>query len=221
MFNKGDVMKKRIYEIIEVSKEDDTTSHIYDLVMMFTIFMSIIPLAFKQETKLFTILDLITVIIFIIDYLLRWATADLKYDDPRFISYIKYPFSFMAIIDLLSILPSINIINKGFKALKTIRLIRTFRVLRIFKSFRYSKNIQLIIQVGKNGVNDALIKTVYDALEARELIKVSILQNCFEEPKAIAAEIAEVINAEVIQVIGKTIVFYKESSKKKQIVLPK
>ena len=54
-----------------ISKEDDTTSHIYDLVMMFTIFMSIIPLAFKQETKLFTTLDLITVIIFIIDYLLR------------------------------------------------------------------------------------------------------------------------------------------------------
>ena len=76
--------------------------------------------------------------------------------------------------------------------------------------------MQPIIQVGKNGVNDALIKTVYDALEARELVKVSILQNCFEEPKAIAAEIAEVINAEVIQVIGKTIVFYKESSKKKQ-----
>ena len=71
MFNKDDVMKKRIYEIIEVSKEDDTTSHIYDLVMMFTIFMSIIPLAFKQETKLFRTLDLITVIIFIIDYLLR------------------------------------------------------------------------------------------------------------------------------------------------------
>ena len=67
MFNKGDVMKKRIYEIIEVSKEDDITSHIYDLVMMFTIFMSIIPLAFKQETKLFTTLHLI----FIIDYLLR------------------------------------------------------------------------------------------------------------------------------------------------------
>ena len=55
----------------------------------------------------------------------------------------------MAIIDLLSILPSINMINKGFKVLKTIRLIRTFRVLRIFKSFRYSKNIQIILQVGK------------------------------------------------------------------------
>lgn len=71
MFNKGNDMKQRIYEIIEVSKEDDITSHIYDLVMIFTIFMGIIPLAFKQETKLFTTLDLITAIIFIIDYLLR------------------------------------------------------------------------------------------------------------------------------------------------------
>lgn len=64
-------MKKRIYEIIEVSKEDYKASHVYDLVMMFIIFISIISLAFKQETKLFTTLDLITVIIFIIDYLLR------------------------------------------------------------------------------------------------------------------------------------------------------
>ena len=55
------------------------------------------------------------------------------------------------------------IINKGFKALKTIRLIRTFRVLRIFKSFRYSKNIQLIIQVGKNSKN-ALIAVIYLAV---------------------------------------------------------
>lgn len=69
----------------------------------------------------------------------------------------------MAIIDLLSILPSINMINKGFKALKTIRLIRTFHVLRIFKSFRYSKNIQIILQVGKNS-KKALIAVLYLAI---------------------------------------------------------
>ena len=69
----------------------------------------------------------------------------------------------MAIIDLLSILPSINMINKGFKVLKTIRLIRTFRVLRIFKSFRYSKNIQIILQVGKNS-KKALIAVIYLAI---------------------------------------------------------
>ena len=90
-------------------------------------------------------------------------TANLKYHNNRIISYLKYPFSFIAIIDLLSILPSISLLNKGFKALKTIRLIRTFRVLRIFKSFRYSKNIQIIIQVGKNS-KDALITVLYLAI---------------------------------------------------------
>ena len=69
----------------------------------------------------------------------------------------------MAIIDLLSLVPSINMINKGFKVLKTIRLIRTFRVLRIFKSFRYSKNIQIILQVGKNS-KKALIAVLYLAI---------------------------------------------------------
>lgn len=69
----------------------------------------------------------------------------------------------MAVIDLLSILPSINMINKGFKVLKTIRLIRTFHVLRIFKSFRYSKNIQIILQVGKNS-KKALIAVLYLAI---------------------------------------------------------
>ena len=98
-----------------------------------------------------------------IDYFLRWLTANLKYHNNDIISYLKYPFSFIAIIDLLSILPSISLLNKGFKALKTIRLIRTFRVLRIFKSLRYSKNIQIIIQVGKNS-KDALITVLYLAI---------------------------------------------------------
>ena len=80
----------------------------------------------------------------------------------------------MAIIDLLSILPSINIINKGFKALKTIRLIRTFRVLRIFKSFRYSKNIQIIIQVGKNSRN-ALIAVLYLAVGYGDIYPITTL----------------------------------------------
>jgi len=82
-------------------------------------------------------------------------------------------------------------------------------------------SMQPIIQVGKLGVQDTLVKTIADALEARELIKVSVLQNCIEAPKTIADQIADEIQAEVVQVIGKTIIFYKESSKKKEIILPK
>ena len=125
-----------------------------------------------------------------------------------------------------SLLPSLLFIkNIGDYVDKIVRNYEEVNRMLTGKQKSYLKGLahtmQPIIQVGKNGVNDPLIKTVYDALEARELIKVSILQNCFEEPKAIAAEIASVIDTEIIQVIGKTIVFYKESSKKKQIVLPK
>lgn len=84
----------------------------------------------------------------------------------------------MAIIDLLSILPSINMINKGFKVLKTIRLIRTFRVLGIFKSFRYSKNIQIILQVGKNS-KKALIAVLYLAIGYIFVCALIIFNNGF------------------------------------------
>lgn len=81
--------------------------------------------------------------------------------------------------------------------------------------------LQPIIQIGKGGVNEMLLKTLADALEARELVKVSVLQNCMEEPKTLAPDMADAIGAEVVQVIGRTLVFYKESTNKKEIVLPK
>lgn len=82
-------------------------------------------------------------------------------------------------------------------------------------------NLQPIIQIGKGGVNEMLLKTIIDALEAKELIKVSVLQNCMEDPKELAPDIADAVDGHVVQVIGRTLVFYKESRNKKEIVLPK
>ncbi|QAV27298.1 ribosome assembly RNA-binding protein YhbY [Neobacillus thermocopriae] len=78
-----------------------------------------------------------------------------------------------------------------------------------------------IFQVGKGGVNDNMIKQIADALEARELIKVSVLKNCEEEKEVVAEQLAEGAGAEVVQLIGHTIVLYRESREHKQIVLPK
>lgn len=103
-------------------------------------------MCFKNTYKIFTIIDSITTTIFIIDYLLRLITADFKLGK-GFVSFIRYPFTFMALIDLFAILPSLNIINKGFKALKMLRLSKMIRVFRAFKTFRYSKNIQIIKNV--------------------------------------------------------------------------
>lgn len=137
-------MRKRIYQIIEKSDGDDKLSRVYDIFMMIVIVASLVPLAFKEENTAFYWIDKAAMAIFIIDYLLRWITADYKFGEKRVLSYIKYPFSPMAIIDLVSILPSLSIINSGFKALRVLRMIRAFRVFRVFKAFRYSKSFQII-----------------------------------------------------------------------------
>lgn len=77
-----------------------------------------------------------------------------------------------------------------------------------------------LFQVGKGGSNDHLIRHISEAIEKRELLKVSVLNNCLEDPRAIASELAEGAKAELVQVIGKTIVLYKESKDNKTIELP-
>lgn len=139
-------MKKRIYEIIEVSKPGDITSSIYDSVMIAAIILSIFPLAFKETNTVFEIIDKCTVVIFIIDYFLRLLTADIKLQKGS-ASFLLYPLSPMALIDLVSILPSFTPISGGFRLLKIFRFFRALRVFRIFKSFRYSKSITIIIDV--------------------------------------------------------------------------
>ena len=139
--------RKRIFEIIEKSDGKDRISSVYDISMIVVIVISLIPLAFKTDNPIFQITDKITVAIFIIDYLLRWVTADYKFNNSSVVSFVKYPFSIMAIIDLISILPSLTVFNGGFKVLRVVRMIRALRVLRVFKTFRYSKSFEIIENV--------------------------------------------------------------------------
>lgn len=141
-------MRRRIYEIIEVAEGEDKSSQIYDILMIISIVLSIVPLAFKESNVCFLAIDKITVCIFIIDYLLRIITADKKLNE-GIVSFVKYPFTPMAVIDLISILPSVMYINSSLKLLRLFRLFRAFRVFRVFKAFRYSKNIRIIIDVFK------------------------------------------------------------------------
>ena len=76
-----------------------------------------------------------------------------------------------------------------------------------------------IMQIGKGGVNDNLVKTVSDALEARELIKLRVLENSGYTPREAADELAEATGADVVTVIGTKFVLYRESEKHKKIFL--
>lgn len=145
-------MRKKLFEIIEVADDNNKTSKIYDFVMMIIIFCSIIPLCFKTETQILQIIDNVSVSVFIIDYILRVFLADLKLRKGK-LSFVLYIFTPMAIIDLLAILPSLTALSAGFRLFKLFRMFRTFRVFRIFKVIRYSKSIQLIIDVYKRQRN--------------------------------------------------------------------
>ena len=133
-------MRKKIYNILNQNA-------IYDTFMFTVIIMSIIPLALVKQQSWMTLIDRITVIIFIVDYILRWFVAD-KLSN-KLNKFILYPLTPMAIIDLLSILPSITLLNSSFKLLKIFRLFRSLRLLKILKLVRYSKSITMICNVFK------------------------------------------------------------------------
>ena len=82
-------------------------------------------------------------------------------------------------------------------------------------------NLTPILQIGKSSITPELTQAVSEALEARELIKISVPQNCMDDPKGMAQMLAERTRSEVVQVIGKKIVLYKEGKdEKKKIILP-
>ncbi len=148
--------RKRIYEIIEKSEGHDKLSSIYDFSMIVIIVISLIPLAFKEDNAVFTVLDKVSVAVFIADYALRWMTADYKFGKRSLTSFVKYPFSIMAIVDLVSILPSLSFISSGFKLLRILRMIRALRVLRVFKAVRYSRSFEIIGNVLRSSKNSLI-----------------------------------------------------------------
>ena len=80
---------------------------------------------------------------------------------------------------------------------------------------------EAIFQVGKGGINDQLIKQVDEALEARELIKMRVLETCPDTSRIAADAIAERVGADVVQVIGYRFILYRESKNNKTIKLVK
>lgn len=83
-----------------------------------------------------------------------------------------------------------------------------------------ANNIDPIFQVGKGGINENMAKQFNEALEARELIKISVLKNSVDDTREICNESAELTSSEVVQIIGNKFVLYKESKENKVLVLP-
>lgn len=139
------MLQQKIYDLINRDRKGMLASRIYDWYMLVMILASIVPLMFIEDYPIFRVIETVTVVAFIIDYTLRWYTSTIQLKK-GWHSYIIYPFTPMAIIDLLSILPGLNLISPEFKLL---RLTRLLKIVRLLKVFRYSDKIMMFMRVLK------------------------------------------------------------------------
>ena len=143
--NCNDSMRTRIYEIIARPKRGDNASHLYDLFIVLVSILSLVPVVFhangldESTQHTLQIIDIVAVYILCFDYLLNWMTFDIAQGKRgKWTEFLKYPFTITAIVNLLSILPTLNLLPSEFLFL---------RVLRIVRLFRYSRHLTLIINV--------------------------------------------------------------------------
>ena len=136
-------VREKINNILE-PKQDNLSSRIYDWFMLCVICLSIVPLMFRASSRLVDVIDMGCCAIFIIDYVLRWMTADLRSKRKRSIAFICYPITGWAILDLLSILPTLSLLTPSFKLL---RIARLTKILRVVKFLRYYEPLQIMLRV--------------------------------------------------------------------------
>lgn len=144
------------YDLFEILERDDekanSISTLYDKFMVTCIIMSIVPLGFREgfikEHPILEYIEWGTTIIFIIDYILRFATEDFRSKNKSSTkAFLTYPFTPYAIIDLVSILPTILELNPAYKLVRSFRLLK---LLRAFKIIRYSRSIRLTVKAWEN-----------------------------------------------------------------------
>lgn len=146
-----DDWRKHIFNIIEPLSKKHEASKYYDRMMVIVTLLSFVPLIFHNENAwpLMTI-NILCTIVFITDYIARFITADYHYGKQTIWSFIRYPFSLMAIIDLLVILSVATSMNSGF------RLLRAARLLHVARIFQHSRSLQLIKIVLKRAMRPLL-----------------------------------------------------------------
>lgn len=137
--------REKIYQMVETGNKDSIINEIYDWFMLVIIIISLVPLTFRKEYEIFEWFDKISVSFFILDYIMRWFTADyLMPNKPKWKAFLLYPFTGFAIVDILSILPSFTFFNRAFKLF---RLTRLMKIMRVFKFLRYSENMLILLRV--------------------------------------------------------------------------
>ena len=138
--------RKKLSDIVNVWTGASAWCRVYDVVMILAIIMGLLPLAFHEKYHFFRYTDIVVVVIFIIDYILRWITADFRIKKGK-LSFLIYPITFFAIIDIICILPLFTDFGIGGRFAMLLRLVYT---LRFIKFVRYSRSVMILTNVFKN-----------------------------------------------------------------------
>ncbi len=126
-------MRRKLYVILEVHSGYGL---VYDYFMILIVLSNIVPLCFHSTNELLDWMERVSVGVFILDYLLRWLTADLKFSRLGRKAFGLYPLTPFAVIDLLSILPVFALLNPSFQLLRLFRISRIFLFMKVFRYFR-------------------------------------------------------------------------------------
>lgn len=145
-------MRKKIYDIVHVY-DANIFSKIYKYFMLFIIALSLVPLVFKETNAVFIVIDMVCLIVYIIDFILRFITADYKFKKFHWSSFVRYPFRLISIIDLLAILAFLSFV---FSWLRAFKIIEALKVLRVVRVFRYSKSMLIIAEIIRKTKNALL-----------------------------------------------------------------
>lgn len=78
---------------------------------------------------------------------------------------------------------------------------------------KYAQSYRAVVQIGKENISDNMIKSLHDALEAHELVKISMLKTCSLSIQEAALDLSAATNSEIVQIIGRVIVLYRRSKK--------
>ena len=154
------MIRQKIYDIVELKEVNSLASRLYNQFMLILVVISMLPLAFKEDYAIFAITDMVVVSVFIIDYLLNWLTADIRFGQRGIWPFIRYPFSLPGIVDMLSILPALAFIHDGFRLLRITRGLRILRMLAVFKMVHHSQNMVLVVRTLKES-RDSLLAVGY------------------------------------------------------------
>ena len=139
------VNRKWISDLVEPGKPG-VLSQVYDFLMLVAIVLGTVSLLFREYRPLFWYFDIISSAMYIVDYLLRWMTCDLRSEKPRWKAFLIYPFTPMAILDLLSILPTFEVVSSSYKLAKSARLLK---IVRFTKIVHYIGPLEIFVKVIK------------------------------------------------------------------------